>query len=545
MNGGNSIASSEAERGAHGQAATQGFASRDGAYRRDPCAGARSEDLAQGTIAFTSTSVSGVLADGLAAGPDGSLWSVNQTLNTVGHVTFPDLHVSTFDALTPDAGLSGITAGPDGNLWFTETTARKIGRITASGAISEFSIPANAASPQRIFSGPNGSLWSFNACIFYGCSRFLVTTTAGTSTEISLQVPGAASFAPANCTLGADGNVWCTGSETTPSPFSSQFKVARISPTGGYTAFVPSKGFQGAAIVAAPDGNVWYTWEEAGSSTGVARVSPTGVITVFTVPTGKTQSWIFGLAVGADGNLYFADRQTSILYELVLSTATDSGTATINSGTIGIDIPEDIAAVSSQAGVSSGIHTAEAAAASCPAGAAFIVRSGGSLFGGITWVETTAPSECTDMLAAGKVDRFAQTFTLNTSQATASCSVKPKDSTTGLPNPASSPTLTIETSQNGFALLENAVPTGWTECLSFDEKSTLQCSSTQMLQPGATFSVTFDFVNNGTFDTTITVTCASSTAEMTPLDNSKTVDLVPGLPAAQEPAVDTSTRRSQ
>ena len=33
--------------------------------------------LAQGAIDFTSTPVSGVTADALAAGPDGSLWSVS------------------------------------------------------------------------------------------------------------------------------------------------------------------------------------------------------------------------------------------------------------------------------------------------------------------------------------------------------------------------------------------------------------------------------------------------------------------------------------
>jgi streptogramin lyase len=465
--------------------------------------------LAQTTIDFTSTPVTGVLADALAAGPDGSLWSVNQTANTISHVTFPDLHVGTFNVTTTSAGLAGITAGPDGNMWFTESTAKKIGRIDTGGTISEFPIPANAAPPQRIFSGPNGTLWSFNACIFYGCSRFIVTTTAGASTELPLQVPGTASFAPGNCTLGSDGNVWCIGSETIPSPFSSQFKVARISPTGGYTSFVPPRGFQGSAIVAAPDGNVWYTWEEAGSATGVARVSPAGVITEFIIPTGKPQSWIFGLALGADGNLYFADRQTSILYELVLSTATDSGTATINSGTISIDIPEDIVAVSNQSG-SAGIHAQDAA--HCPA-VAFTIKSGGS-FGGIEWEEAKAPDSCTDMLAKGEARRGEEG---DSPTAFASCSVKPA---TAAPDPALSPTLTIETLGLDAAFGGVVTKVGWQTCevLAVD---VLQCSSpgTAMAQ-GQAFSVTFTITG---FESGLTrVTCASNTPEITTYDNEDT-----------------------
>jgi virginiamycin B lyase len=480
--------------------------------------------LAQTTIDFTSTPVTGVLADALAAGPDGSLWSVNQTANTISHVTFPDLHVGTFNVPTTSAGLAGITAGPDGNMWFTESTAKKIGRIDTGGTISEFPIPANAAPPQRIFSGPNGTLWSFNACIFYGCSRFIVTTTAGASTELPLQVPGTASFAPGNCTLGSDGNVSCIGSETIPSPFSSQFKVARISPTGGYTSFVPPRGFQGSAIVAAPDGNVWYTWEEAGSATGVARVSPAGVITEFIIPTGKPQSWIFGLALGADGNLYFADRQTSILYELVLSTATDSGTATINSGTIAIDIPEDLVAVSNRSG-SEGIHFQDAP--HCPA-VAFTIRSGGSEFNTIVWVEAAAPTSCTDMLVSGQVKR--------TGGMSASCSVKPRNLVSGLPGPATNATLTIQGPED-LTLTKNL---GWGDCNPV-MGTTLQCASSTM-NPGETFTAQFGFSAPVAFDELVSVTCASATPEISPSDNSGSIDGFIGTFHTTPPAVDDTKR---
>jgi streptogramin lyase len=370
-----------------------------------------SSAIAQGTIAFTSTPVTGALADALATGPDGSLWSVNQTANTISRVTFPDLQVSTFNVPTASAGLAGITAGPDGNMWFTESAANKIGRIDADGMIAEFPAPSGSPPPQRIFPGPNGTVW-VAACPFLGvsCGSFIVQNTSGLSARLVIKTPPGLDYSADQCTLGADGNVWCFGNEESFNPFNSVFKIARIDASGGYTAFAPATGFQGSAILSAPDGNVWYTWLRAGTGTGVARVKPSGVITEFIIPTGKPQSWIFGLGLGADGNLYFADRQTSILYELVLSTATDSGTATINSGTIAIDIPEDIIAVSART-VLAGTRRAQGATnVSCPAGASFVVRSGGSGLGEIVWVTTAAETLCTDLVAFPDIERGAATF---------------------------------------------------------------------------------------------------------------------------------------
>lgn len=458
--------------------------------------------LAQGTIDFTSTPVAGVIADALAAGPDGSLWSVNGAANSISHVTFPDLHVSTFPAPTAAAGLSGIAAGPDGQMWFTEADARKIGRIAASGAISAFPIPASAAAPQRIFSGPGGALWSFNACFASGCSRFVVTTTAGTSTELLLKVPAPASFSPVACTLGTDGNVWCIGNESVPHPFGSHFAVARITPTGGYTAFVPSTGTQGSVIVAAPDGNVWYAWELPGASTGVARVSPAGVVTEFPVATGNPHSWIFGLAVGADGDLYCADRQTSILYELVLSSASDSGTATFHSGAIAIDIPEDLVAVSNQSGTAR-MRTQDVL--TCPE-RAFAVKSGGSLFGSLEWEEVAAAAICTDMVASFQVKR-GDFIAPGIAAAEAACTIQTDVDT------AFSATLTVQT----LNLVYFGGPYGnkgeWTTCTSLGPTA-FQCSAATM-DSGDKFTALFGIVPNDK----IQATCASTTLEKTPPDN--------------------------
>ena len=242
--------------------------------------------LAQGTINFTSKPITGQVADALARGPDGSLWFVNQGANTVGHVTFPDLKVTTFNVPTANAGLASITAGPDGRMWFTESTAMKIGRIDASGTFAEFPTPGGSPPPQRIFPGPNGTLWATSCTFFepqfFGCGNFIVTTTAGTSTFLTTEANSfSKSFGAAGCALGADGNAWCFGTESVQNPFSSENKIARFTPTGGYASFAPPTSLfhQGFAIVGAPDGNVWYTWKSrTDSATGVARFTRAGVI---------------------------------------------------------------------------------------------------------------------------------------------------------------------------------------------------------------------------------------------------------------------------
>lgn len=55
-------------------------------------------------------------------------------------------------------------------------------------------------------------------------------------------------------------------------------------------------------IVAGPDGNLWFA-EENGNNIG--RITPTGAITEFSVPTSASQPQ--GIAAGSDGNLWFTE----------------------------------------------------------------------------------------------------------------------------------------------------------------------------------------------------------------------------------------------
>ena len=95
---------------------------------------------------------------GIAAGPDGNLWTTEVLRAGPSHQDSRAL-TGTF-TLPPDISPFGITAGPDGNMWFTESGYDSIGRITPGGAIAIISTGVSLDSdPRDITTGPDGNLW--------------------------------------------------------------------------------------------------------------------------------------------------------------------------------------------------------------------------------------------------------------------------------------------------------------------------------------------------------------------------------------------------
>ncbi|WP_442968078.1 Vgb family protein, partial [Rhabdothermincola sp.] len=78
---------------------------------------------------------------------------------------------------------------------------------------------------------------------------------------------------PQDITVGPDGNLWFTnwGSNS----------IGRVTPAGVVSIFT-DPGIDGPfRIAAGPDGNVWFT-NSAGN--GIGRVTPAGVVSIFTDP---------------------------------------------------------------------------------------------------------------------------------------------------------------------------------------------------------------------------------------------------------------------
>jgi virginiamycin B lyase len=205
------------------------------------------------------------------------------------------VEIAEFDL--PENSGGPITAGPEGALWFAPDG--RLGRIGTDGKVKEFTVSGQTGYPQDIAAGPDGNLWISTS------EAIDRVTTAGALTEFPLpsknEVPGAIA-------AGADGNLWFTlwtpthkvrgVEERTGAAF-----VVRITPSGEMTRFElpgPATGRNAApaAIVAGPDGKVWFTDPALGR---VGAVAATGAIAEYDLDVSPR-----GLTVGDDGNLWFS-----------------------------------------------------------------------------------------------------------------------------------------------------------------------------------------------------------------------------------------------
>jgi len=117
-----------------------------------------------------------------------------------------------------------------------------------------------------------------------------VAATAQTFTEFP--IPG--SSGTAAIAAGPDGNLW----------FTQYTKVGRVTPSGVITLFTPpSFSSFNNGIAAGPDGNLWFT-EQVGI---IGRITPTGEITEFPLPGTFPSPYPGAIAAGPDGNLWFTE----------------------------------------------------------------------------------------------------------------------------------------------------------------------------------------------------------------------------------------------
>ena len=141
----------------------------------------------------------------LTLGSDGALWFTDVGANKIGRMTATG-GVTEFSVPTPNAGLTGICQGPGGKLWFLEDAANKVGAVTTSGSFREYNIPTPYSGAFGIVAGPDGALWFTEGAV----GKIGRITTSGTIAELKLTLQYAA---PLNITVGSDKNLWFTESE--------------------------------------------------------------------------------------------------------------------------------------------------------------------------------------------------------------------------------------------------------------------------------------------------------------------------------------------
>jgi streptogramin lyase len=245
---------------------------------------------------------------------------------------------NTFALPTAGSAPSGIVDGPDGNLWFTEANADKIGRITPGGVVTEFAIPTPGSSPLSIVVGSDGNLW-FTEVNGFQIGRI---TTTGVVTEFRLPTTG---FKPISITAGPDGALWFTemnaNNPTTDLPSSQPpvfepttshpilgGKIGRISTTGAVTEFTIPTGADPNGtpngITTGPDGNLWFTERNSSDHPVIGRLTPGGAYSEFPV-TNAIFSQSGSITVGPDGNLWFTVSGYSSYVGRISTTGTFSG----------------------------------------------------------------------------------------------------------------------------------------------------------------------------------------------------------------------------
>src|SRR6266705_2690505 len=102
---------------------------------------------------------------------------------------------------------------------------------------------------------------------------------------------------PLGITAGPDGNLWFTEQNSN--------KIGRISPSGTITEFPIPTASNPRGIAAGPDSNLWFT---EGSGNQIGRISPGGTATEFPVPTAG--SGPNGITAGPGGNLWFTEQNS-------------------------------------------------------------------------------------------------------------------------------------------------------------------------------------------------------------------------------------------
>jgi streptogramin lyase len=222
----------------------------------------------------------------IAVGPDGNMWFTDNG-PFIWRITLAG-QISKFGPFGTDddpISFGDLTTGPDGNLWLVDPSRQKIARFTTAGALTVLPLPINAAWTESIASGPDGNLW------FAGRNGSAISRITPAGLVITFQLPsGNTAY---DVTGGPDGNIWFT---------ETGHGVAHITPNGDGLVEIAFPIGDSNQIAAGPDGNIWVTEIVLAR---IARITPAGELTEFTIPTSGSRP--IGIAAGPDGNVWFGE----------------------------------------------------------------------------------------------------------------------------------------------------------------------------------------------------------------------------------------------
>lgn len=227
--------------------------------------------------------------------------------------------------------IGGLAVGPEGAIWFSRNGPGQIDRLSPSGVLTgEFTIqvgdgpdiPEDYGYPTDIAMGGDHNMWFVDQSISHDGQNLIGRVTpAGAIQEFPIpKVPQSSSpyYSPAYSSpraiaRGADGNIWFTDDGSEGFEVDVPSFIGRVTPSGEITDFLiptgtrpnqPTHSAPGSIALGA-DGNMWFT-DDGTNSEGhnlIGRITPSGAVTEFPVSARATSPG--DIALGADGNMWF------------------------------------------------------------------------------------------------------------------------------------------------------------------------------------------------------------------------------------------------
>ena len=258
--------------------------------------------LLSGIIGNVSTLPASVVAGQMTTSTNGNLWVAES------HGTTPQIAQITASGATTQYNLpatdaagtvNGLATDKAGNVWYSIATpsagapggmSGKIGRISPNGAISEFQLPYANDVPGQMALGPDGNMWVAVSSTTLGFGIAKVTPT-GEVTRIAIN----GTAMPTWLAAGSDGGGW----------FVQGNQIDRMNPSDGtLKTFAMPKPTDGSAVdlsnaqlTLAGDGNLWFI-----GLGGLSQITPTGHVTTLPAPGASITS----LSTASDGNLWIS-----------------------------------------------------------------------------------------------------------------------------------------------------------------------------------------------------------------------------------------------